>query len=83
MGVLIEFTFFALPFLAYVVWWRLAGRKPGHEPSKRLVGLAAVGVACGLAAAVYYGVSRSLNQGERYVPARIERGEITHGPARR
>lgn len=75
MGVLIELFFFALPFLAYLVWWRVAGRKPGHEPSRRLIALAAIGVLCGLAAAVYYGLSRSL-EGDAYAPARLERGGI-------
>jgi cytochrome c oxidase assembly factor CtaG len=75
MGVLIEIFFFALPLLAYLVWWRMAGRKPGHEPSKRLIVLAAVGVLCGLVAAAYYGLSRSL-EGDDYAPARLERGGI-------
>lgn len=75
MGVLIEFFFFALPFLAYLAWWRVAGRKPGHEPTRRLVMLAAIGVLCGVAAAIYYGLSRSL-EGDEYEPARIERGRI-------
>lgn len=75
MGVLIEFFFFALPFLAYLAWWRVAGRKPGHEPTRRLVMLAAIGVLCGVAAAIYYGLSRSL-EGDDYEPARIERGRI-------
>ncbi|MDB5377485.1 MAG: hypothetical protein JWR00_1931 [Rubritepida sp.] len=81
MGVLIELFFFALPFLAYLVWWRVAGRKPGHEPSRRLVMLAAIGVACGVAAAVYYGLERSL-EGDTYVPARMERGGIVRGTSR-
>lgn len=75
MGVLIELFFFALPFLAYLAWWRLAGRKPEHGPSRRLVTLAAVGVLCGVAAAIYYGLSRSL-EGDAYAPARIERGRV-------
>lgn len=75
MGVLLELAFFALPFLAYTAWWRLAGRKPGHEPSRRLVTLAAIGVVCAVAGAIYFGLSRSL-QGDAYVPARIESGRI-------
>lgn len=81
MGILIEFFFFALPFLAYAVWWRVAGRKPGHEPSRRLITLAAIGVLCGVAAAIYYGLSRSF-EGDDYVPARMERGGIIHGTGR-
>ncbi|MEI6161732.1 MAG: hypothetical protein WCP77_18000 [Roseococcus sp.] len=79
MAALLEFSLFALPFLAYLIWWRLAGRKPGHEPSQRIVMLAAIGVACGVAGAVYYGLSRSVERGEKYVPARIEGGVITRG----
>lgn len=77
MAVLLEALFFALPFLAYLLWWRLLGRKPGHAPSQRLIGLAAVGVLCMVAGAIYYGLGRSLERGERYVPARIEGGQIT------
>ncbi|WPB86563.1 hypothetical protein [Sediminicoccus rosea] len=79
MAALLEFSLFALPFLVYLAWWRVSGRKPGHEPSRRILTLAAIGVACGVAGAVYYGLSRSFERGERYVPARIERGVITPG----
>ena len=81
MGILIEFGFFALPFVAYMIWWRLAGRKPGHEPSRRLVTLAAIGVVCGVAASIYYGLSRSV-VGDAYVPARMEQGGIVRGTTR-
>ncbi len=81
MGILIEFFLFALPFLAYAVWWRLTGSKPGHEPSRRLIVLAAIGVVCGVAGAIYYGLSRSL-ENDNYVPAHIERGGIVRGTAR-
>ena len=79
MAALLEFSLFALPFLAYLAWWRVMGRKPGHEPSRRILMLAAIGVACGVAGAVYYGLSRSFERGEKYVPARIEGGMITRG----
>jgi len=79
MAALLEFALFALPFLVYLAWWRLAGRKPGHEPSQRIVMLAAIGVACMLAGAVYYGLSRSFDRGDKYVPARIEGGAIRSG----
>jgi len=81
MGVLLELLFFALPFLAYLIWWRATGSKPGHEPSRRLIVLAAIGVVCGVAAAMYYGLSRSF-EGDDYVPARIERGGIVRGTVR-
>lgn len=81
MGVLIELFFFALPFVAYMIWWRVAGRKPGHEPSRRLITLAAIGVVCGVGAAIYYGLSRSF-QGDAYEPARMEQGGIVRGTTR-
>ena len=79
MAVLLEFSLFSLPFLAYLLWWRLLGRKPGHEPSQRIVMLAAIGVVCAVAGAAYYGLSRSFERGEKYVPARIEGGMILRG----
>jgi len=79
MAALLEFSLFALPFLAYLAWWRLAGRKPGHDPSRRILVLAAIGVASGVAGAVHYGLSRSFERGEKYVPARIQGGVITPG----
>ncbi len=79
MAVLLEFALFALPFLLYLAWWRIAGRKPGHEPSQRIVMLAAIGVFCMVAGGVYYGLSRSFERGEKYVPARFEGGEIRRG----
>jgi cytochrome c oxidase assembly factor CtaG len=81
MGALIEILLFALPFLAYLVWWRMAGRKPGHEPSSRLIVLAAAGVLCGLAGAIWYGLSRS-SSGDNYEPARLEGGRILRGTLR-
>ncbi len=79
MAGLLGFFLFALPFLAYLAWWHLKGRKSGHEPSQRILMLAAIGVACGVAGAIYYGLSRSFERGEKYVPARIEGGVITPG----
>lgn len=74
MAWLIELAAFSLPFLLYAGWLRLGGRRA--EPSRATLSLAAVGLACGLAGALYYGLSRSLDRTERYVPARIEAGEI-------
>jgi hypothetical protein len=74
MGVLIEIAAFAVPFILYALWLRLGGRR--MEPSRATLSLAIVGIVCGLAGAVYYGLSRSLDRGEAYVPARIEAGEI-------
>jgi hypothetical protein len=74
MAWLIELGAFALPFLLYALWLRVGGRR--MEPSRATLSLAAVGIACMLAGALYYGLSRSLERGEAYVPARIEAGEI-------
>jgi hypothetical protein len=35
-----------------------------------------VGIACMLAGGLYYGFSRSLDRGERYVPAQLENGQV-------
>ena len=74
MGWLIELGAFALPFGLYALWLRLGGRR--MEPSRATLSLAVVGIACMLAGALYYGLSRSLDRGERYVPAHLENGEI-------
>lgn len=75
MAVLLEAALFAAPFLLYALWLRLGGRR--LAPSTATLSLAAVGVACGVAAAAWYGLGRSLDRGERYVPARVtEGGEV-------
>lgn len=79
MAVLLGFFLFALPLLAYLLWWQVSGRKPGHEPPRAALALAAIGIVCGVAGAAYYGLSRSFERGETYVPARIEGGVITPG----
>lgn len=75
MAVFLQAALFALPFLLYALWLRLGGRR--LRPSTAALTLAAVGIACGVAAAAWYGLGRSLDRGERYVPARvIEGGEV-------
>ena len=75
MGWLIELGAFALPFGLYALWLRLGGRRV--EPSRATLSLAVVGILCMVVGAVYYGLSRSLDRGERYVPAHLEDGRIT------
>lgn len=74
MAWLIELGAFALPFLLYYFWLRLGGRRA--EPSRATVSLAFVGIACMLAGGLYYGLSRSLDRGQPYVPAQLENGQI-------
>ena len=71
---LLEAGALALPFVLYALWLRLGGRH--LTPSRGTLVLALVGIACMLAGGLYYGLSRSLDRGERYVPARIEDGRI-------
>jgi hypothetical protein len=74
MAWLIELGAFALPFLLYALWLRMGGRRA--EPSRATLSLAFVGIACMLAGGLYYGFSRSLDRGERYVPAQLENGQV-------
>ena len=83
MPYLVEFLLFLLPFALFAVWWRL---NPDWQPNGRLFWLAAAGLGCALAGAVWYGLSRSLPRGTAYVPAQMgQDGRIEHGgpgPAR-
>ena len=75
MAWLLEAGAFALPFLLYALWLRLGGRRA--EPSRATLILALLGIAGMLAGGLYYGLSRSIQPGERYVPAQMEDGRIT------
>lgn len=68
MPYLLEFVLFLLPFAGYALWRRLV---PGAEPRPSTVLLALLGVGLGLAGAVWYGRSVSLEAGRPYVPARL------------
>ncbi len=74
MAALIEATLFALPFLLYWGWLRLGGR--ALSPSNATLSLVAVGVACGIAGLAWYGLGRSIERGERYVPAVLRDGAV-------
>lgn len=79
MPYLIELLLFLLPFAAYALWRRL---NPQVEPEPRLVLLALLGIGLGLAAAVWYGLSVSMEPGTVYVPAQLtEDGRIVPGRA--
>jgi Family of unknown function (DUF6111) len=67
-----------LPFLAYLVYARLA-RKTGILDGAPWLGLAAAGVALLAVSLVSWGLLTGADPGERYVPARIEDGRLVPG----
>lgn len=73
-----------LPFAVYVLWRRL-GPNSGEPSSGMLVALL-IGVGLMLGGAAWYGLSRSFERGERYVPATlapdgtIRQGGTVHAP---
>jgi hypothetical protein len=75
----IEVILFLLPFAAYAVWRRF--NPAVVEPSSRLLALAIAGVACALAGAVWYGLSRSMDRGAVYVAPRLSGDAIEPGHA--
>ena len=68
MPYLIEFLLFLLPFAAYALWRRW---NPNVEPRRATLALALATVGLGIGAAVWYGLSVSLDGGTAYVPARL------------
>jgi len=75
---LVEILLFLLPFGAYALWRRF---NPSAEPSSRFLALALIGIALGLAGAVWYGLSRSMDRSATYVPARLDGDHIEPGRA--
>jgi hypothetical protein len=67
-----------LPFLAYVVYARLA-RKTRVLDDAPWLGLAAAGVALLTVSLVSWGLLTGADPGETYVPARIEDGRLVPG----
>ena len=59
---------FLLPLAALLLWRQL---RPGETPSGWLVLAAAMAVALVLGGALHYGLNRSMERGERYVPATL------------
>lgn len=76
MPLFLGLLLFALPFLAYALYWHLTGRKGGRALPLAALGVGAAGIALALALTIHWGQSRSLERGEAYVPARIEGGVI-------
>lgn len=59
---------FLLPLAAFFLWRHF---RPGETPSGWVVVLAAIGVVLVLGGALHYGLNRSFEPGERYVPATL------------
>ncbi|WP_207540145.1 DUF6111 family protein [Sabulicella rubraurantiaca] len=74
MGVILEILLFISPFALYALWLKTGGR--ALSPSTAVLSLTAIGLVTAIAVAFWLGQGRSLNRGERYVPARIEDGMI-------
>ncbi|HEV7457627.1 MAG TPA: hypothetical protein VGN96_12715 [Roseococcus sp.] len=72
MGVVFGLILFLLPFGIYALWWYLAGQQEGITPPPLVLGLAGIAVLMTVGLAFYYGLSRSIDRDQDYVPARIE-----------
>ncbi len=70
----VELGLFVLPFVLFAVWWFL-----GKTASRGLVWTAVVGLAVMAAYLAWYGLSRSMDREETYVPAHLEHGQIVPG----
>ncbi|MBL6454283.1 hypothetical protein JMJ55_03035 [Belnapia sp. T6] len=68
MPYLVEILLVLAPFLLFALWRRLS---PGPVVPAAAVWLLLAGVICGMAGAVWYGFSVSLEPGTVYVPARL------------
>lgn len=85
MAALIAALLVVLPFAAYLAWLRYGDPGPG-QPRPLVLALIGLVVACGVAAAAWYGFSRSMERDTVYVPARlgedgsIEPGRTEHRP---
>lgn len=80
MPYLAEIMLFLLPFLAFWLWRRL---RPGAEPPGGFVLAAALGVGLMIFAAVWYGLSVSMNPHPDYVPAQLDsEGHVVPGGER-
>ena len=71
---LAEFGLFLLPFAVYAVWM-LGNRR--LRPL--LLWSAAAGLVTLAGLIIWFGMARSLDKGERYVPAHVEDGRIVPG----
>jgi hypothetical protein len=69
---------FLLPISAYALWWWLSGRPP-LAPSRGALLAAALLLLAAIAAALWYGLGRSIEAGDRYTPAELRDGAVTPG----
>jgi hypothetical protein len=83
MAALIAVLLTLAPFALYLAWRRYGGG--GGEPSSGVILALLAGVGLMLGAGAWYGLSRSFDAGETYVPAvlgpdgRIQRGHAEPG----
>lgn len=84
MGFVIGAALFLLPFGLFLLWRRA---NPEAETSGRLLAAAGFGVVLAVSGFLLYGMGRSMERGERYIPARlgpdgrIERGHAEGAPS--
>ena len=69
-----ELSFFLLPFVIYGIWVVL-----GRRFSTRFMWIGVTSICVLSAGVLWYGLSRRLPAGERYVPAHLEQGRIVQG----
>ncbi len=70
MPLLIAALAFLLPLVALLLWRSL---RPGQQPSAWLLISAFLAVVLAIGGAISYGMNRSIERGERYVPPTWER----------
>lgn len=79
MAYLVQVVLFLLPFVAFALWLRWY---PQHAVRPRLLVLALIGIALGLAGAFWYGLSVSTRPGTVYIPATLgPDGQVVPGRA--
>ena len=77
---LVPVLLFLTPFAGFLLWRRL--RPGGADPPWPFLALAGAGLALAAAGLAAYGLSRRMEQGSTYVPARLEPdGRIERGHA--
>jgi 4-amino-4-deoxy-L-arabinose transferase-like glycosyltransferase len=70
MPLLLAALAFLLPLIALLLWRAF---RPGQQPSTWLVVCAFLAVVLAIGGAITYGMNRSIERGERYVPPTWQR----------